>query len=60
MMSSRYIDLGKAGVRLRAYSGGPQDALINAHRSSGATMHVENARTTHEKSGTHLAKGHSR
>jgi hypothetical protein len=33
--------------------------VSNAHRSSNATMHAKNTRTTHGKSGTHVAKGHS-
>jgi len=32
--------------------------VSNAHRSSNATMHAKNTRTTHGKSGTHVAKGH--
>ena len=32
--------------------------VSNAHRSNNATMHAKNARTTHGKSGTHVAKGH--
>jgi hypothetical protein len=32
--------------------------VSNAHRSSNATMHAKNMRTTHGKSGTHVAKGH--
>jgi hypothetical protein len=32
--------------------------VSNAHRSSNATMHAKNRRTTHGKSGTHVAKGH--
>src|SRR5262249_1077078 len=33
--------------------------VSNAHRSSNATMHAKNTQTTHGKSGTHAAKGHS-
>src|SRR5436190_1825495 len=32
--------------------------VSNAHRSSNATTHAKNMRTTHGKSGTHIAKGH--
>ena len=32
--------------------------VSNANRSSNATMHAKNTRTTHSKSGTHVAKGH--
>jgi len=32
--------------------------VSNANRSSNATMHAKNTRTTHGKSGTHVAKGH--
>ena len=32
--------------------------VSNAHRSSNATLHAKNTRTTHGKSGTHVAKGH--
>lgn len=32
--------------------------VSNAHRSSTATTHAKNMRTTHGKSGTHVAKGH--
>lgn len=32
--------------------------VSNANRSSNATMHEKNTRTTHSKSGTHVAKGH--
>jgi len=32
--------------------------VSNAHRSSNATMHAKNTRTTHGKSGKHVAKGH--
>jgi len=33
--------------------------VSNAHRSSNATTHAKNTQTTHGKSGTHVAKGHS-
>ena len=32
--------------------------VSNAHRSSNATTHAKNMRTTHGKSGIHVAKGH--
>jgi hypothetical protein len=32
--------------------------VSNAHRSSNATMKTKNTRTTHGKSGAHVAKGH--
>jgi hypothetical protein len=32
--------------------------VSNANRSSTATMHAKNTRTTHGRSGTHVAKGH--
>jgi len=32
--------------------------VSNAHRSSNATTHANNTRTTHGKSGTHISKGH--
>jgi hypothetical protein len=32
--------------------------VSNANRSSNATLHAKNTRTTHGKSGTHVAKGH--
>ena len=31
----------------------------NAHRSNNATMHANNTRTMHGKSGTHVAKSHA-
>ena len=33
--------------------------VSNAHRSSNATMHANNTRTTHGKSGTHSRKAHA-
>lgn len=32
--------------------------VSNAHRSSNATAHANNARTMHGRSGTHVSKGH--
>ena len=33
--------------------------VSNAHRSSNATMHAKNMRTTHGNSGTHVSRGHA-
>ena len=33
--------------------------VSNAHRSNNATMHANNTRTMHGKSGTHVAKNHA-
>jgi len=33
--------------------------VSNAHRSNNATMHANNTRTMHGKSGTHVAKSHA-